>query len=114
MPTTAQRALPAPARGMTWIPGGSALIGSNGCCPEERPVHPVVVDGFWMDEHPVTAAAFRRFVKATGYLTVAERRLDRRTTPAPPRARRAGPVDEAAAVTGGTPWCRCCHRAPVC
>ncbi len=29
-----------------------------------------------MDEHPVTAAAFRRFVRATGYVTVAERPLD--------------------------------------
>ena len=30
--------------------------------PEERPVHRVHVDGFWMDEHPVTVAEFRRFV----------------------------------------------------
>ncbi|MFE2721650.1 formylglycine-generating enzyme family protein [Kitasatospora sp. NPDC059327] len=76
MTTTAQRPLPAPVRGMTWIPGGAALMGSNDFYPEERPAHPVVVDGFWMDEHPVTVAAFRRFVKATGHLTVAERRLD--------------------------------------
>ena len=44
--------------------------------PEERPVHRVDVDGFWMDEHPVTVAEFRRFVKDTGYVTVAERPLD--------------------------------------
>ena len=41
------------------------------------------VDGFWMDEHPVTVAEFRRFVKATGYVTVAERPLDPATTPTP-------------------------------
>ena len=33
----------------------------------------VDVDGFWIDVHPVTVAEFRRFVKATGHVTVAER-----------------------------------------
>jgi formylglycine-generating enzyme required for sulfatase activity len=32
----------------------------------------VTVDGFWMDDHPVTVAEFRRFVKATGHVTLAE------------------------------------------
>ena len=36
----------------------------------------MVVDGFWMDERPVTAADFRRFSRETGYVTVAERPLD--------------------------------------
>ena len=40
--------------------------------PEERPVHDAEVDGFWMDQHPVTVAEFRRFVKATGHVRVAE------------------------------------------
>lgn len=44
--------------------------------PVERPVHPVTVDGFRMGEHPGTVAAFRRFVEATGYVTVAERAPD--------------------------------------
>ena len=61
---------------MAWIPGGTFLMGSEDFYPEERPVHPVSVDGFWMDEHPVTVAEFRRFVKATGYVTMAERPLD--------------------------------------
>jgi formylglycine-generating enzyme required for sulfatase activity len=51
-------------------------MGSDGFYPEERPVHHVSVSGFWMDEHAVTAAEFRRFVKATGYMTVAERAPD--------------------------------------
>lgn len=63
-------------RNMALIPGGTFLMGSNDFYPEERPVHAVSVDGFWMDEHPVTNAEFRRFVKATGYVTVAERPLD--------------------------------------
>jgi len=61
---------------MVWVPGGEFLMGSDDFYPEERPSHRVAVDGFWMDEHPVTAAAFRRFVRETGYLTVAERPLD--------------------------------------
>src|SRR5436190_3865491 len=61
---------------MVWVPGGSFLMGSEDFYPEERPVRRVEVDGFWMDEHLVTVAEFRRFVKATGYVTVAERPLD--------------------------------------
>ena len=60
---------------MAWIPGGTFLMGSADFYPEERPVHRVTVDGFWMDRHPVTVAEFRRFVMATGYVTVAERPL---------------------------------------
>ena len=61
---------------MVWIPGGTFRMGSEDFYPEERPVHTVSVDGFWMDEHQVTVAEFRRFVKATGYVTMAERPLD--------------------------------------
>ncbi len=62
-----------PPKHMVWIPGGIFLMGSNDFYPEEQPVHRVTVDGFWMDDHPVTNAEFRRFVKATGYRTMAER-----------------------------------------
>jgi formylglycine-generating enzyme required for sulfatase activity len=62
----------APAGNMVWIPGGEFLMGSEQFYPEERPVRRVSLDGFWMDEHPVTVAEFRRFVDATGYLTWAE------------------------------------------
>ena len=40
---------------------------------ESRPVHRVFVDGFWMDATEVTNEQFALFVKATGYVTVAER-----------------------------------------
>ncbi len=66
----------APHKGMVWIPGGTFWMGSNGHYTEERPMHQVSVDGFWMDTHEVTNAAFRRFVKDTGYITTAERRPD--------------------------------------
>jgi formylglycine-generating enzyme required for sulfatase activity len=64
---------PPPAKDMVWIAGGSFLMGSNDHYAEEAPVHPVTVSGFWIDRTQVTNAAFRRFVKATGYVTVAER-----------------------------------------
>ena len=62
--------------GMTWIPGGQFTMGSADFYPEERPVHAVVVDGFWIDTCPVTVAEFRRFVKQTGHVTVAEQAPD--------------------------------------
>ena len=63
-------------KGMVWIPGGTFIMGSGDFYPEERPVHRVSVSGFWMDEHTVTVAEFRRFIRATGYVTVAERAPD--------------------------------------
>jgi len=62
----------APGRDMVWIPGGEFLMGSKDFYPEERPVRSVAVDGFWMDEHLVTVAEFRRFEKDTGHVTWAE------------------------------------------
>jgi sulfatase modifying factor 1 len=62
-----------PIAHMVWIPGRTFLMGSDHFYPEEQPVHRVSVDGFWMDKHPVTNEEFRRFVQATGYVTVAER-----------------------------------------
>ena len=55
---------------MVWIPGGTFAMGSERHYPEEAPVHEVTVDGFWLDEHPVTNLEFTRFVKATGHVDV--------------------------------------------
>jgi formylglycine-generating enzyme len=63
----------APAKNMVWIAGGRFAMGSEEFYPEERPVHQAEVDGFWIDRHPVTVAEYRRFVKTTGYITLAER-----------------------------------------
>jgi formylglycine-generating enzyme len=67
---------PPPDDGMRWIPAGTFRMGSEDFYPEERPVHQVSVDGLWFDANPVTAAEFRRFVRETGHVTVAERPLD--------------------------------------
>jgi formylglycine-generating enzyme required for sulfatase activity len=61
---------------MAWIPEGTFAMGCDRFYAEEAPVRDVEVGGFWMDRHPVTVAEFRRFVDATGYVTVAERPLD--------------------------------------
>src|SRR3954447_15687497 len=57
---------------MAWVPAGEFVMGSDAFYPEEGPVRRVAVDGFWIDEHPVTVAEFRRYVKATGHVTTAE------------------------------------------
>jgi formylglycine-generating enzyme required for sulfatase activity len=58
---------------MVHVPGGTFRMGSERFYPEEAPVREVSVGAFWIDRHPVTVAEFRRFVKATGYVTWAER-----------------------------------------
>ena len=57
---------------MIWIPGGTFRMGSDKHYPEERPVHRVTVDGFWVDRYPVTNERFAQFVEATGHVTFAE------------------------------------------
>ncbi len=63
---------PPPFPDMVWVPGGTFRMGSEKHYPEERPVHAVTVDGFWMDRFPVTNDRFRRFVEITGHITFAE------------------------------------------
>src|SRR3954469_15572661 len=62
--------------GMAAVPDGTFQMGAEDFYPEEGPVHRVSVDAFRIDRAPVTVAEFRRFVKATGYVTVAERPPD--------------------------------------
>jgi len=68
---------PSPAPGdppfpdMLWIPGGTFRMGSDEHYVEEKPVHRVTVDGFWMDRDPVTNERFARFVEATRHVTFA-------------------------------------------
>ena len=69
--------------GMVWIPGGEFSMGAKDppdidevgmkATEDGRPIHRAYVDGFFMEKTDVTNAEFDRFVKATGYVTVAER-----------------------------------------
>lgn len=57
---------------MRFIPSGAFTMGSARFYPEEAPVRRVTVDGFLIDEKPVTNRDFARFVHETGHVTVAE------------------------------------------
>lgn len=61
--------------GMVWIPKGSFPLGSNQAYPDELNfgAKERQVDGFWIDQTEVTVAQFSSFVKATGYITDAEK-----------------------------------------
>ncbi|AWN42270.1 formylglycine-generating enzyme family protein [Methylobacterium durans] len=69
-----QAAVPQAGGGMVFVPGGTFRMGSDRHYPEEAPVHQVTVDGFRIDRTPVTNGQFRAFVRATGHVTVAERK----------------------------------------
>lgn len=62
-------------KGMVWIRGGDFAMGSTAlpARSDESPVHGVHLSGFWMDETEVTNTAFEQFVKATRFVTTAEK-----------------------------------------
>lgn len=90
--------VPAPStvsstNGMVWIEGGTFWMGSTNGQPDELPVHEVAVDGFWIDKTEVTNEEFEKFVRATSYVTVAERKPDAKDYPGvPPEKLVAGSV----------------------
>jgi formylglycine-generating enzyme len=61
--------------GMTPVPAGHYMMGSNAHYPEESPAHEVSVEPFLISTREVTNAEFAAFVAATGYMTTAERGL---------------------------------------
>lgn len=68
--------------GMVWVKGGTFDMGCKDCgMPDALPVHPVRVEGFWIDETPVTNAQYAEFVNATGYKTIAEQPLSKEEFP---------------------------------
>jgi len=58
---------------LVYIPRGEFEMGSASGLDNERPVHLVDLDGYWVAKYPVTVGQFREFVEATDYLTDAER-----------------------------------------
>lgn len=59
---------------MVYVPAGEFKMGSADGQADEKPVHTVYLDGFWIDRTEVTIAMFARFFEYTGYETDAERR----------------------------------------
>ena len=93
--------------GMVWIPGGKFHMGGPGkdACQDalsatdpkkptcsllrsgftdSQPTHEVEVNGFWMDEAEVTNDQFQKFIDATQYVTVAERKPKKEDFPGAP------------------------------
>lgn len=66
---------------MVLVKGGAFDMGASPQRPEEGPPRRVAVGDFWIDRTEVTNAAFAAFVKATGYVTLAERPLDPKEYP---------------------------------
>lgn len=90
-------------QGMAWIPGGDFSMGAQRvegmnevgmqATLDSQPIHRVYVDGFWIDKTDVTNAEFEKFVTATGYVTIAERKPRAKDFPgAPPENLVAGAV----------------------
>jgi formylglycine-generating enzyme len=121
--------------GMVWIPGGQfSMGGPSATCaacqmviqdstgpvckelkegfPDAQPVHQVIVSPFWMDATDVTNEQFERFVDATGYVTVAERRPSPEDFPGVPLERLVpgaavfAPPDHPVELTDATAWWR--------
>jgi formylglycine-generating enzyme required for sulfatase activity len=64
--------------GMVLIPSGILAMGGDNdqADPDEFPKHDVQIKSFWMDETEVTNRQYKEFVDATGYETIAERKID--------------------------------------
>ena len=62
--------------GMVLIPGGEFYMGADNdqASQDEYPKHKVRVSPFYIDRTEVTNRDFRKFVTATGYITMAERK----------------------------------------
>ncbi|MGC9354514.1 MAG: SUMF1/EgtB/PvdO family nonheme iron enzyme, partial [Mariniphaga sp.] len=58
---------------MVFFEGGTFLMGSETGLPNEKPVHQVKIEPFYIDKTPVTVAQFREFVESTGFKTEAEK-----------------------------------------
>lgn len=69
-----------PPKGMVWVEGKTFLQGAKSsdrfAMEREKPAHKVTVNGFFIDITEVTNEQFKKFVEATKYITVAERKID--------------------------------------
>ncbi|UKJ08188.1 formylglycine-generating enzyme family protein [Solitalea lacus] len=90
----AQKPIGKVPEGMVYIPGGEFSMGGvnpvgmgdggNQPMNDARPIHRVYVSGFFMDATEVTNAQFEAFVKATGYVTIAEKKPTKEEFPNAP------------------------------
>lgn len=57
---------------MALIPAGEFQMGSTHGDSDEKPVHTVYVDAFYMDKHEVTVGEYKQFVQATGHRALSD------------------------------------------
>jgi formylglycine-generating enzyme required for sulfatase activity len=58
---------------MVLVPAGEFMMGSTEGDADEKPVHRVSLDAFYLDKYEVTNKLFQKFVQETGYQTTAEK-----------------------------------------
>jgi eukaryotic-like serine/threonine-protein kinase len=58
---------PVDGMNMVCVPAGEFKMGSEEGDDNEKPVHPVYLDAFWIDQTEVTNAMYAQFVAETGY-----------------------------------------------
>lgn len=88
-----------------WIKGGTLKRGKDARLPEEALDENVQVAGFWMATHEVTNAEFAEFIRATGYITLAERKPPALEN-APPEMQQAGSAVFTVPHDGNPNWWR--------
>ncbi len=55
------------AKEMILIPGGASVIGREDGHENEKPVHSITLESFYIDRYPVTQAEYQYFVQQTGH-----------------------------------------------
>jgi formylglycine-generating enzyme required for sulfatase activity len=58
---------------MVLVPAGEFLMGSTEGKADEKPVHRVALEAFYLDKYEVTNKRFQQFARDTGYETTAEK-----------------------------------------
>jgi formylglycine-generating enzyme required for sulfatase activity len=66
-PTATAPVVPVAPVGMVYIPGGEIQIGRDSGEEDEKPIHTVKVNPFFIDETEVTNEQYQKFLEATSY-----------------------------------------------
>jgi len=61
---TGERLNPKDGSVLLWVPAGVYIQGSEDLSIDERPEHPVQLEGFWFSKYPITNEQFRAFLEA--------------------------------------------------
>lgn len=96
---------PLPQQDYRWIAGGTLKKGDDARLAGEGGKRQIAISGFWLAAHEVTNGEFAEFVRATGYVTLAER-LPPDLANAPPEMRQPGSAVFTVPLDGNPNWWR--------